>query len=238
MERVDRLANGLKIIQSDDVFSFSVDAVLLANFAHLTKYSHVVDLCSGNGAVGLMVSHKTQGPIELVEIQSRLAEMAERSVRLNQLEDRVEVINADLKEALSYIKADSVDAVLCNPPYFAVHDHSRVNPNDYLALARHELTTNLDEVLAMTSRLLKTKGHLFMVHRPDRLLDIIRSMEKYQVTPKRMQLIYPKKHKEANILLIEGIKQGKAEGFKVLEPFVVHNEDGSYTDEMQVLFNV
>lgn len=237
MDRIDRLIYQRKIIQNDDVFSFSIDAILLAHFAKVPKRGHVVDLCAGNGAIGLMMSAKTEGAVDLVEIQPRLAMMAQKSVELSHLEGQITVINDDLKKALSYIKADSVDVVVCNPPYFTATDHSKINPNDHLAIARHELLTNLDEVLKISNQLLKTKGHFFMVHRPERLLDILQTMEKYQIMPKRLQFIYPKKDKEANIVLIEGIKLGKKSGLKVLPALIVHEENGEYTKEMQAIFD-
>lgn len=237
MDRVDRLIYQRQIIQNDDVFSFSLDAILLAHFAKVPKRGRVVDLCAGNGAIGLMMSAKTEGTVDLVEIQPRLAMMAQKSVELNHLEEQITVINDDLKKALSYIKSDSVDVVVCNPPYFTVADHSKINPNDHLAIARHELLTNLDEVLKIGNQLLKTKGHFFMVHRPERLLDILQTMEKYQIMPKRLQFIYPKKDKEANIVLVEGIKIGKKSGLKVLPALIVHEENGEYTKEMQAIFD-
>lgn len=233
MERIDQLTSSLKIIQSDDVFSFSVDAVLLANFAHVRPSSHVVDLCAGNGAVGLMMSQKTKGAIEMVEIQERLAHMAKRSVELNHLEQQITVIHDDLNNALNHIAHDSVDNIVCNPPYFGCNEQSRINPNPYLAIARHELTFQLSQLMSISKKLLKTKGHLYLVHRPDRLLDIIYEMEAAQIEPKRIQFVYPKLNKEANIVLVEGIKQGKKSGLTIMPPFIVHQANNDYTEEMK-----
>lgn len=236
MERIDYLnQHGTRIIQSDDVFAYSTDALLLSHFTWLPKNGNIVDLCAGNGAIGLNIAHKTQAKITLIEIQERLADMARRSIQLNHLENQVNVIQAPLNQSLDFIKADSVDAITCNPPYFKTHPNSKTNPNPHLALARHELMTNLDEIIQISHQLLKTKGHLSMVHRPDRLLDILSAMQKTSIVPKRLQFVYPSTNKPANMILIEGIKQGKTEGFKVLPPFIMYDEHHHYTAEMDVI---
>ena len=229
-ERIDQLyAEDIKIIQSSQVFSFSLDAVLLANFPKIPKRGSIVDLCSGNGAVGLFVSRKTDAHIYQVELQEKLADMAQRSIELNQLEEQMTVFQADLKDSLQHLPHDSVDLLLCNPPYFKNVPTGTKNPNPHLAIARHELHTNLDEVFEISSRLLKMNGHLALVHRPDRFLDILNTMQKYRLAPKRAQFIYPKEGKEANILLIEAIKDGKTDGFKVSPPIMTYDENGEYT---------
>lgn len=235
-ERIDQLyADGIQIIQSKEVFSFSLDAVLLANFPNLPKSGTVVDLCAGNGAVGLFASQKTKAKIIQVELQSRLADMGKRSITLNKLEDQVEMLELDLKEAATVIKPDSVDLVLCNPPYFKELPTSIKNPNPYLAIARHEIHTSLEEVITVSAKLLKTNGRLAMVHRPDRFLDILHAMEQAKIAPKRIRFVYPKEGREANTLLIEGIKHGKKDGFKVLPPLFTYDEDNNYLAEMQAM---
>lgn len=231
-ERIDQLyADDIQIIQSAKVFSFSLDAVLLANFPSIPKRGTIVDLCAGNGAVGLFVSRKTNAKIYQIELQEKLADMAQRSIQLNQLEEQMTVYPIDLKESLSKIKGDSVDLLLCNPPYFKNTETAIKNPNPHLAIARHELHTNLDEVIQTASKLLKTNGRLALVHRPDRFLDILECMRNYRIAPKRVQFVYPKQGKEANILLIEGIKDGKTDGFKVAHPLITYNENGNYNPE-------
>lgn len=231
-ERIDQLyADDIQIIQSPTVFSFSLDAVMLANFPTIPKKGKIVDLCAGNGAVGLFVSRKTNAHIYQVELQEKLADMAQRSIQLNKLEEQMTVYPIDLKDSLTKIKGDSVDLLLCNPPYFKNLETGIKNPNPHLAIARHEIQTNLDEVVSMSSRLLKTNGRLAMVHRPDRFLDIIEAMRNNRIAPKKIQFIYPKAGKEANILLIEGIKDGKTDGFKVAPPIITYNENGDYNPE-------
>lgn len=235
-ERIDQLyAEDVKIIQSSDVFSFSLDAVLLANFPNIPKKGIVVDLCAGNGAVGLFVAKKTKSKIYQIEIQERLADMAQRSVQLNHLEDQIDVLPINLKDSLNKISSDSCDLVLCNPPYFKNLPTNHKNPNPYYATARHEIHTNLDEVLFISSKLLKMNGHFAMVHRPDRFLEVIGLMKKNRLAPKRVQFVYPKAGKDANILLIEGIKDGKTDGFKVLPPMFTYDAAGNYSLETRRL---
>lgn len=233
-ERIDQLyADGIQIIQSKEVFSFSLDAVLLANFPNLPKNGTIVDLCAGNGAVGLFASKKTKAKIIQIELQPRLADMGKRSIVLNNIENQVTMFELDLKKATQVIKPDSVELVLCNPPYFKKLPTSVKNPNPYLAIARHEIHTSLEEVVTVSSKLLKTNGRLAMVHRPDRFLDILQAMEKAAIAPKKIRFVYPKEGKEANTLLIEGIKQGKKDGFKVLPPLFTYDKNNDYLEEMR-----
>ncbi|ALS01260.1 methyltransferase [Enterococcus silesiacus] len=235
-ERIDQLfADDIQIIQSKEVFSFSIDAVLLANFPLFPKNGLIVDLCAGNGAVGLFASRKTNANIKQIELQERLADMGKRSIQLNQLEDQMTMLELDLKLATTAVKPDSVDLVLCNPPYFKELPTSQKNPNPHLAIARHEIHTTLDEVVAVSAKLLKTTGRLAMVHRPDRFLDILHAMESANIAPKRVRFVYPKVGKEANTLLIEGIKQGKQDGFRVLPPLFTYDEQNNYLPEMKAM---
>ncbi|MDN3199594.1 tRNA1(Val) (adenine(37)-N6)-methyltransferase [Enterococcus faecalis] len=235
-ERIDQLyADDIQIIQSKEVFSFSIDAVLLANFPQLPKKGKIVDLCAGNGAVGLFVSRKTAAKIDQIELQPRLADMGQRSILLNKLEKQVTMYERDLKQATEVIKKDSVDLVLCNPPYFKERPTSQKNPNPHLAIARHEIHTSLQEVVTVSADLLKTNGRLAMVHRPDRFLDILHAMANANIAPKKARFVYPKPGKEANVLLIEGIKQGKKDGFRVLPPLFTYNEKNEYEAEMKAM---
>ena len=230
-ERIDQLyANDIQIIQSTKVFSFSLDAVLLANFTEPTKKETgtVVDLCAGNGAVGLFLTAKTKAKIIEVELQPRLADMAQRSIALNQLTAQMEVLNIDLNNVTEFVKKDSVDTVTCNPPYFSDLPTSKKNPNQYLALARHEITVTLEQTIKQDSDLLKTKGKAYFVHRPERLLELTELMKKYRLSPKKIQLVYPKEGREANMVLVEAIKDGRDGGVRFLPPIVVYEEQ-NYT---------
>lgn len=232
-ERIDQLfSTDVKIIQNREVFSYSIDSVLLSRFPEIPSRGLIVDICSGNGAVGLFASTRTKAPIIEVEIQERLADMAERSIHLNHLEDQVQMIHDDLKNLLNHVPRTGVDLILCNPPYFKVSETSKKNVSEYYLLARHEITTNLEEICDIARHALKSNGRLAMVHRPDRFLDIIDTMRHYNLAPKRIQFVYPKMGKDANMLLIEAIKDGSTDGLKILPPLFVHKENGEYTDDI------
>lgn len=231
-ERIDQLRSGaVQIIQSAEVFAFSLDAVLLSAFAQVKANSRVVDLAAGNGAVGLFVAEQTRNQVTLVELQPRLADMASRSVTLNQLTN-VNVVTADLADTAQFVQKDTVDVVTCNPPYFKVSDQSVKNPNEHLALARHELTTDFETVCRVSAQLLKYQGKLFLVHRPDRLQELLSTLMQHGLAPKRIRFVHPKADREANMVLIEAIKAGKPDGIRILPPVVVYQADGTYTQEV------
>ena len=235
-ERLDYLlAEELRIIQSPSVFSFSLDAVLLARFAYVPqKRGTIVDLCTGNGAIPLFLSARTEMPIIGVELQERLADMAKRSIDYNGLSHRIDIIQGDVKEIPAQLGIEKFDVVTCNPPYFPAHEMSDKNISEHMAIARHELHLTLDESIAAASKLLKQGGKAAFVHRAGRLIDIITAMRANRLEPKRVRLVYPKAGKEANTLLIEGIKDGKPD-LKILPPLIVYGEDGEYTEEVRAL---
>ncbi|MCL0311606.1 tRNA1(Val) (adenine(37)-N6)-methyltransferase [Apilactobacillus sp. TMW 2.2459] len=230
-ERIDQLySNDVKIIQNPEVFSFSLDAVLLAYFTKIPlKKIKLVDLCAGNGAVGLFLAHKVNGIIDSVELQPKLADMAKRSVTLNDLDNKLTVIQDNLLNSFKHIKKDSVDIITCNPPYFPNLVSSKKNPNKHLAIARHEITTNLDDIMGISAGLLKTNGKAFFVYRPDRLTELFLKMSEHGIIPKQVQFVYPRINKNANIVLVEGIKSGKIGGLKALPPITVYDENNEYS---------
>ena len=199
--------------------------MLLSRFPKLPQRGLIVDLCAGNGAVGLFASTRTKAQILAVEIQERLADMAERSIELNDLTQQMQVIQDDLKNLGRYITGSKVDMILCNP-----------NESQHYLLARHEISTNLEEICKIAQRVLKSNGRLAMVHRPERFLDILDTMQAHNLAPKRIQFVYPKLGKEANMLLIEAIKDGSRDGLKILPPLFIHNQDGSYTPEIHEIY--
>lgn len=232
-ERIDQLfSTDVKIIQNKAVFSYSIDSVLLSRFPKMPSKGLIVDLCSGNGAVGLFASTRTKAPITLVELQERLADMAERSIQLNQLTEQVTMVQDDLKNLLEHVPRSQVDLILCNPPYFKSTETSKKNLSKHYLLARHEITTNLEEICQVSRHALKSNGRLAMVHRPDRFLDILDTLRRYNLAPKRVQFVYPKMGKDANMLLIEAIKDGSTNGLKILPPLFVHKDNGDYTDDI------
>ena len=223
--------DGLKIIQNPEMFNFSLDSTLLGDYATLNKNAKsIVDLCTGNAPVPLFLSLRSKNAqIIGVEIQDKSYDLATRNVAVNNLEDRITIVQGDLKGIHEKIGKFAHDVVTCNPPYFKVNPDSNLNKNDYLTIARHEVLATLDDVVKEASLLLKHGGRFAMVHRPDRFLDILAKMQQHRLAPKRVQFIYPKDGKEANILLIEGIKDGKTAGFKVLPPIFTYDQNGEYT---------
>lgn len=235
-ERFDRLIKeGIDIIQSKSVFSFSLDAVLLANFAKLpkNKNARIVDACCGNGAVAFMLCPYTNATIFAIEYQAQLADMAKRTIQHNQLEHKITVIHDDYKNVEQWIKPDSVDVITCNPPYFKWHEQSIVNINDAYTIARHEMTLSLEEWVRQSSRLLKFGGKLFCVHRPERLDDLLTTLTKYHLAPKHIQFVHPRANKNANIVLIEAIKNGKSNGVIILPPITVYDDHDNYLEPVR-----
>ncbi|WP_445492829.1 tRNA1(Val) (adenine(37)-N6)-methyltransferase [Niallia sp. 03133] len=232
-ERLDYLlAEKLKIIQSPTVFSFSLDAVLLANFVSVPmKKGKLVDLCSGNGVIPLFLSLRTKGTIIGVEIQERLYDMANRSILYNNLQDRIKMIHRDIKDAPAELGYEKYDVITCNPPYFQTDSLEEINGNEHLAIARHELLCTLEDTIRISSQLAKQGGKVAFVHRPGRLLDMITLMRQYRLEPKRIRFVYPKQGKEANVLLVEAIKDGKPD-LKILPPLYVYQDTNEYTEEM------
>lgn len=233
-ERLDYLlAENLRIIQSPNVFAFSLDAVLLARFAYIPiQKGKILDLCTGNAVVPLLMSSYTKATITGVEIQERLYDMAKRSVEYNKLEDKISLIHGDLKDMTGILGYHKFDAVTCNPPYFSTPPKSEKNENEHYAIARHELFCTLEDVIKACSQLVRQKGKVSIVHRPDRLTDIITIMRQYSLEPKRIQFVHPKEGKEAHTVLVEGVRDGKA-GLKVLKPIIVYDEFQEYTRDIK-----
>lgn len=238
-ERLDHLLGKEgHIIQSPTVFSYSLDAALLAQFAWVPiQQGKLVDLCAGNGAIPLFLSYRTKGTITGLEIQPRLVDMARRSIAFNEKQDQLKMIEGDVKEAGKQLGYGLYDSVTCNPPYFLANESSNRNQSEHYTIARHEVLCTLEDCIRSAADLLKQGGKTAFVHRPERLLDIVTLMRQYRLEPKRMQLIYPKEGKEANMLLIEGIKDAKP-GLKVLPPFIVYEQDDTYTEQMRNQFDV
>jgi tRNA1(Val) A37 N6-methylase TrmN6 len=235
-ERLDHLlTQDLKIIQSPEVFSFSLDAVLLARWAGVPAKGRVLDLCTGNGVVPLLLTTRTAASIDGVEIQPRLADMARRSVAINGLGDRITIIEADLREWAKRPEArGAYDAVTINPPYLP-RGTGDLKENPYKAMARHEIACTLDDAAAACAAAVRSGGRVTMVHRPSRLADIIGTLRRHRLEPKRMRLVHPRREAEANIVLIETLKDGRPE-LRVEPPLIVYEPDGRYTDELLHIF--
>ena len=235
-ERVDDLQrNGLKIIQKTDGFCFGMDAVLLSGFAHVKRGEKVLDMGTGTGIIPLLLSAKTQGEhFTALEIQKEIAEMAARSVAMNHLEEKIEIVNGDIKEASRIFGGASFDVVTTNPPY--MNDaHGLKNPTEVKAISRHEVLCTLEDVVREGAKVLKSGGRMYMVHRPHRLIEIISAMRQYKMEPKRMCMVHPFKDKEANMVLIEAVKGGGS-WLKMEAPIIVYKEPGVYTDEIYKIY--
>jgi tRNA1(Val) A37 N6-methylase TrmN6 len=231
-ERIDDLlTHELKIIQSNEVFSFSMDAVLLARFVSLpVRRGKIMDLCTGNGVIPLLMSTRTNATIEGLEIQERLHDMATRNVILNKLSNRIEVFLEDLKEAPQRFGHGQYDVVTCNPPYMSGGTGDQ-NLNEHVAIARHEIYCTLEDVIRVSAYLTRSGGKVAMVHRPSRFTDLVNYMRKYRIEPKRVRFVHPKAGAEANMVLVEGIRDGKPD-LKVLPPLIVYDEAGTYCPEL------
>lgn len=234
-ERLDDLEyNELKIIQNKRGYKFSTDSVILANFGHAKQNDVYVDLCSGSGVVAILFSCKNNiKKSYALEIQPQLADMAKRSIEFNDLSDKIEVINDDLSNLDKVFGCEKVDVITVNPPYNEVGETSDI---DEIAVATHEIKTNLGEIARVSSRALKFGGKLYMVHRADRLAGIIYELKKYKLEPKVLRIVYPKSNKEPNLCLIEA-KKGAKTGLKIMSPLILNNDDGTETDELKKIYS-
>jgi tRNA1Val (adenine37-N6)-methyltransferase len=235
-ERVDDLQrNNYRIIQDPGRFCFGMDAVLLSGFANVKPGEKALDLGTGTGIIPILLEAKTEGEhFTGLEIQPESADMAMRSVRLNHLEERIDIVTGDIKEASKLFGASSFEVVTTNPPYM-IGQHGLKNPEDAKAIARHEILCSLDDILRESARLLKPQGRFYMVHRPFRLAEIFCKMVEYRIEPKRMKLVYPYIDKEPNMVLIEGARGGKSR-LTVEKPLIVYKEQGVYTDEIYEVY--
>ena len=225
----------IKIYQDTDYINFSIDSMLLASFATIGyRTKNKCDLCSGNAPIPLYLSLRCDANIVGVEVQEHSYDLAIKSIEENNLSNRIKMINANLIGINQQLP--KFDLVTVNPPFFKIGNHN-INPLDSKAIARHELLATLDDIIKEASLLLKQKGRLAMVHRPDRLIEILETFKKYRIEPKRLQFIYPKVGKECNHILIEGIKDGEAGNLRVLPPLYVYKDDKNWTDEVLKIYN-
>lgn len=235
-ERIDDLErNGYRIIQDTKRFCFGMDAVLLSGFARVKEGAHVLDLGTGTGIIPILLEAKTKAEhLTGLEIQEDSADMARRSVLLNGLEDKIDIVTGDIKEAESLFDAASFDVITCNPPYM-IGKHGITNEGNAKAIARHEILCTLEDIVSQAAKLLKPGGNFFMVHRPFRLAEIMTVLQAYKLEPKRMQLVYPFVDKEPNMVLIEANRGGKPR-LTVEKPLIVYKEPGIYTPEIYEIY--
>jgi tRNA1(Val) A37 N6-methylase TrmN6 len=221
--------NNLKIYQDTEMFNFSLDSVLLANFVTINKsVKKILDIGTGNAPIPLILTTKTNSKIDAIELQKKSYELAKKSIEYNKLDSRIHLINDDINIYYNSINSDTYDVITCNPPFFKIEDSSKKNLSEAKKIARHEFTLKLENIFIISKKILKNNGRIAIVHRPERMIEIIELMKENGIEPKRLQFVYPKENLDAKMILIEGVKSGK-KGLKVLSPIYVHNEDGSYT---------
>lgn len=228
--------NNLKIYQDSDWFNFSLDSVLLANFVKVNNNMKIIDFCTGNAPIPLFLSTKTSSKIIGIELQEEIFSLAKKSVEINDLNNQIILLKEDVKNVTNLYETDSFDLITCNPPYFKVTDKKNINENDVKAKARHELNLNLDDIFKCARKILKNNGKIVMVHRTQRMIEIICLMKKYNLEPKRIQFIYSFNDSKSNMFLIEASKNGNP-GLTIEKNLIIHNNNGEYTEEIKKVFN-
>ena len=227
----------MKIIQNPKWFSFSLDSVLLPRFVTINKNTkNILDIGTGNAPIPLILSTRTKAKIFGIEIQKDIYDLAQESIQINNLQDQIKLINDDVHNIGQYFKYGFFDVIVSNPPYFRVKERSKINEDIHKTIARHELKLDLEDIVKISSLYLKNGGILAIVHRSERLIELITLFKKYKIEPKKIQLIYPKIGEESNIVLIEGRKEGN-KGLKILPSIIAHNNDGTYSNEVLKYFS-
>lgn len=237
-ERIDDLEfKNLKVIQNKNGFCFGMDAVLLSDFAkNIKRNATVLDLGTGTGIIPILLCGKTElKKVIGVEIQEEVAKMAKKSILLNNLENRFEILNCNIKELNKIYENQKFDVIVTNPPY-KKQDSGIINENERKLISRHEITANLEDFIKISKDLLKDKGELYMVHRPERLVDILELMRKYKIEPKQLKMVCPNKNKEPNLVLIKGVKNAKP-FLKVEKNLYVYDTENNYTKEILEIYN-
>ena len=237
-ERLDDLhRNGYQIIQDPGRFCFGMDAVLLSGFAKVKTNEKVLDMGTGTGIIPILLEAKTNGAhFTGLEVQPESADMAQRSVYYNHLEEKISIVTGDIKDASNIFGASSFDVITTNPPYM-IGEHGIKNDADAKTIARHEVLCTLDDILKQSAKLLRQGGRFYMVHRPFRLAEILAKMVEYKIEPKRMQLVYPYVDKEPNMVLIEGMKGAKSR-ITVEKPLIVYKEENVYTEDILEIYGM
>ena len=237
-ERIDDLEfEGLKIIQYSTWFCFGIDAVLLSDFAkNLKKNGKVVDIGTGTGIISILLSKKSNAEkIYGIEIQKDVANMALRSVKLNNLEEKIEIINRNVKDIFEVIYPNTIDAIVTNPPYMKI-GNGAINEEKKKLISRHEVECTLEDIIKVSYKLLKSKGEFYMIHRAERIVDIMYYLRRYKLEPKILRFVHSKTEKEPNLVLIKAVKNA-GKHLKIEKPLIIYNNDGTYTDEILKIYN-
>lgn len=227
--------DNLKIVQNSNYFNFSLESVMIPRFCVLKNNMKIIDFCTGNAPIPMILSTLTDSNIIGVELQKEIYNLAVQSVKINNLEDRITLLNMNVLDIFNVYETDSFDLITCNPPYFRVNEFSNLNNNMIKSIARHEIEIKLEDICRISKKLLKNNGSLVLVHRTDRLSEIINMLLKYNLQPKRIRFLYPKELENSNLVLIDARKNGNI-GLKMLPPLICHNMDGSYTKEVLDMF--
>lgn len=227
--------DNLKIVQNSNYFNFSLESVMIPRFCVLKNNMKIIDFCTGNAPIPMILSTLTDSNIIGVELQKEIYNLAVQSIKINNLEDRITLLNMNVLDIFNVYETDSFDLITCNPPYFRVNEFSNLNNNMIKSIARHEIEIKLEDICRISKKLLKNNGSLVLVHRTDRLSEIINMLLKYNLQPKRIRFLYPKEMENSNLVLIDARKNGNI-GLKVLPPLICHNMDGSYTKEVLDMF--
>jgi len=227
--------DNLKIVQNSNYFNFSLESVMIPRFCVLKNNMKIIDFCTGNAPIPMILSTLTDSNIIGVELQKEIYNLAVQSIKINNLEDRITLLNMNVLDIFNVYETDSFDLITCNPPYFKVNEFSNLNNNMIKSIARHEIEIKLEDICRISKKLLKNNGSLVLVHRTDRLSETINLLLKYNLQPKRIRFLYPKEQENSNLVLIDARKNGKI-GLKVLPPLICHNMDGSYTKEVLDMF--
>lgn len=227
---------GLKIVQNKNYFNFSLESVVLPRFCEIRKGKmKIIDFCTGNAPIPLILSTRTNQEIIGIEVQKEIYDLAVESVKINNLDNQIKIFNMNVKDVFNKFETDSFDLVTCNPPYFKTLESSNLNENKVKSIARHEILITLEEIIEVSKKILKNGGSLVMVHRAERLAELLLVLKKNNFEAKRLRFLQPKTGENANLVLVDAKKNGNV-GLKVLPPLICHNEDGSYTKEVLEMF--
>lgn len=228
--------SNLKIVQDNKYFNFSLDSVLLPNFVTINKnVKNIMDLGTGNAPIPLILSTRTKAKIHGIELQKEIYDLAVETLKINSLENSINLINDNIKNLGNYFEERFFDIIISNPPYFKMDEFSNINNEEIKTIARHEKEITLEEIVENSSKYVKDYGIVALVHRVDRLIEIVTLFKENNIEPKKIRFIYPKENKESNLVLIEGVKRGKS-GLKVMPPLIIHEENGEYSKEVLSFF--
>lgn len=226
----------MKIYQRTDMFNFSLDSILLANFVNFNNKSKIMlDVGTNNAIIPLLIANKFPGKIIGVEIQKEAAELAKKSIIFNKLEHKIEIFNQSFQNYVKNNKSNKINLIVCNPPFFKISSSKKMKENEMMRIARNEIHITLEEIISNSSKIMENKGYFTIIYRPERLTELFQLFYKYGFEPKRMQLVYPKINSFANAVLVEA-RFKTTPGLIILKPLISHNDDGTYHSDIKKMF--